>query len=115
MSSNMMLAISLAMSVTFGAFMPSSVSNIEFQQELNSVEMVADVSNNETTSEAVLPWWTCVILDQNISGGVIVAGNGIDASGSFFYQYCYETEGNAPGGKPTGDFTLTKIRLSAAK
>lgn len=113
MSSNMMLAISLAISVTFGALMPSSVSTVNEQKNTAAVVLTNDVS--DTNVEAALPWWQCEILDQTVSGGAGVYLANANLSVDSFFLFCYETEGDAPGGAPTGEYRLISIRLSSAQ
>lgn len=56
-------------------------------------------------------YWNCQLVARDVSGAVTVLGTGVSAGGTVEIDLvCWETEGDQPGGEPTGKTQIIKIK-----
>lgn len=56
-------------------------------------------------------YWNCQLITYTGGGGVYVAGTGVEVIADYKIDLvCWETEGNVPGGAPTGNTMIINIK-----
>lgn len=113
MVSKLFIATAMFFSISLGVFTPEKMigSVIDVSEISILSASTTDMQQLETYTiqDESNIWWTCQIVIIPRGGGVTVMGTGGSANGAETYLICYETEGDNPGGKPTGEVFLHKF------
>lgn len=113
MVSNLFIATAMFFSISLGVITPEKLNGSVIDVSEESILFASTTEMQQLESYTIQDenniWWTCQIIVIPRGAGVTVMGTGGSANGAESYLVCYETEGDGPGGKPTGEVFLHKF------